>query len=217
MLFLKCVVIGTNFASTDKNIKGMELLRISSYQELHEKLKGSKRAYLLLYKEGSPQSECALKNLESAQIPADKVVLMKAQVGEVRDIHPVYNISSVPALLEFSNGELKNVVKGCNPPDYYKAYIENSLFSASTVDSDTPQKRVTIYTTPTCTWCNALKTHLRKFGIRYTEVDVASDPHAAEEMVSKSGQRGVPQADIEGEIIVGFDKVRINKLLGING
>lgn len=195
----------------------MELLKISSYQELQEKLKGTDRAFLLLYKEGSPQSECALKNLEAADLPADKVIMMKANVGEVRDIHPVYNISSVPTLLEFNNGEFKNVVKGCNPPDYYRAYIENSLFSAPAAEGEAPQKRVTVYTTPTCTWCNALKAHLRKHGIRFTEVDVASDPQAAEEMVNKSGQRGVPQADIDGEIIVGFDKVRINRILGING
>lgn len=196
----------------------MELQKINSFHELQEALKGKERAFLLLYKEGSPQSECALKNLESADIPTDKAVLMKANVAQVRDIHPVYNISSVPTLLEFVQGEFKNVVKGCNPPDYYKAYIETSLFSASApAEGETPQKSVTVYTTPTCTWCNALKAHLRKHGIRFTEVDVASNPTAAEEMVNKSGQRGVPQADIDGEIIVGFDKVRINKLLGING
>lgn len=93
----------------------MELLKVNSYLELQEKLKGTERAFLLLYKEGSPQSECALKNLESVEIPADKVVMMKANVGEVRDIHPVYNVSSVPTLLEFNGGEFKNVVKGCNP------------------------------------------------------------------------------------------------------
>lgn len=195
----------------------MELLIINSYQELQDKLKGTERAFLLLYKEGSPQSECALKNLEAPEIPAEKVVMMKANVGEVRDIHPVYNVSSVPNLLEFIGGEFKNVVKGCNPPDYYRAYIENSLFSSPLAEGEAPQKRVTVYTTPTCTWCNALKAHLRKHGIRFTEVDVASDPNAAEEMVSKSGQRGVPQADIDGEIIVGFDKVRINRILNING
>lgn len=61
----------------------MELLKVNSYLELQEKLKGTERAFLLLYKEGSPQSECALKNLESVEIPADKVVMMKANVGEV--------------------------------------------------------------------------------------------------------------------------------------
>ncbi|HDR52963.1 MAG TPA: NrdH-redoxin [Mariniphaga anaerophila] len=78
------------------------------------------------------------------------------------------------------------------------------------------QKNVTVYTTPTCTWCNTIKRHLQEYGIRYREVDVSRDQKAAEEMVRRSGQQGVPQTDINGEIIVGFDKPRINRLLGIN-
>lgn len=93
----------------------MELQKINSFQELQEALKGKERAFLLLYKEGSPQSECALKNLESADIPADKVALMKANVAEVRDIHPVYNISSVPTLLEFVQGEFKMWLRAAIP------------------------------------------------------------------------------------------------------
>nr|NIU00417.1 NrdH-redoxin [Nitrosopumilaceae archaeon]NIU86828.1 NrdH-redoxin [Nitrosopumilaceae archaeon]NIV65485.1 NrdH-redoxin [Nitrosopumilaceae archaeon]NIX61019.1 NrdH-redoxin [Nitrosopumilaceae archaeon] len=69
---------------------------------------------------------------------------------------------------------------------------------------------------PTCTWCNTIKRHLQENRIQFREVDVASNQKAAEEMVRKSGQQGVPQTDINGEIIVGFDKPRIDRLLGIN-
>ena len=53
-------------------------------------------------------------------------------------------------------------------------------------------------------------------GIRYREINVAADQKAAEEMVRKSGQQGVPQTDINGQIVVGFDKTKLNSLLGIN-
>ncbi|MBU2554283.1 MAG: NrdH-redoxin, partial [Bacteroidetes bacterium] len=71
------------------------------------------------------------------------------------------------------------------------------------------------YSTPSCSWCNTLKTHLKKNGIRFTDIDVSRDQKAAEAMVHRSGQQGVPQTDINGEMIVGFDKARINTLLGI--
>ena len=57
---------------------------------------------------------------------------------------------------------------------------------------------------------------MRKNAIRFTDIDVSRDQAQAEELVRRSGQQGVPQTDIDGEFIVGFDKNRINKLLGIN-
>jgi len=195
----------------------MEIQKIESFDQLQGRLKGNSRMFLLLYKEGAVQSDCALRNLEAADVAGEEPLTLKANVGEVKDIHSVYGISTVPSLLEFAGGEFRNVVKGCHSPEYYAAYFINALFSAPAAESATPQKQVRVYTTPSCTWCTTLKTHLRKHGIRYTEIDVASDPSAAEEMTRRSGQRGVPQTDIEGEMIVGFDKARINRLLGING
>nr|NQU92716.1 hypothetical protein [Bacteroidota bacterium] len=112
-------------------------------------------------------------------------------------------------------GEFQNVVKGCNNPDFYRSFFENTTYSSSG-DDGPKQPGVTVYSTPSCTWCNTLKTHLRKNKIRFTDIDVSRDQAIAEELVRKTGQQGVPQTDIGGEIIVGFDKARINRLLGIN-
>ena len=76
-------------------------------------------------------------------------------------------------------------------------------------------KQVIVYTTPTCTWCTTLKTYLDQHQVRYRELNVAADGSAAEAMVRKSGQQGVPQTEINGQMIVGFDKARINQLLEI--
>lgn len=75
--------------------------------------------------------------------------------------------------------------------------------------------RVTVYTTPTCGFCLMLKRHLAQKGIRYVEKDVSKDVAAAQEMIKKSGQRGVPVTDINGRIVVGFNRGLINRLLGI--
>jgi glutaredoxin-like YruB-family protein len=82
-------------------------------------------------------------------------------------------------------------------------------------DEKRPQPRVIIFTTPTCAFCNAAKRYLRERGIKFKEVDVSRDPAAARDMVRRSGQHGVPVIDIGGKIVVGFDRPKINHLLGI--
>ena len=77
------------------------------------------------------------------------------------------------------------------------------------------QQRVIIFSTPTCTYCNLAKQYFRQQGVRFRDVDVSRDPTAARDLVRRSGQTGVPVIDIGGKIIVGFDKPKINQLLGL--
>jgi glutaredoxin-like YruB-family protein len=76
-------------------------------------------------------------------------------------------------------------------------------------------KSVKVYSTPTCPWCIQTKQFLKDNNIDFENIDVSSDEKAAEEMVKASGQMGVPVLDIDGEIIVGFDQVKIRQTLGI--
>lgn len=76
-------------------------------------------------------------------------------------------------------------------------------------------KNVVIYTTPTCVYCKMAKEFFREKNIQYEEKNVATDAAARELMVQKSGQMGVPVIDIDGEIVVGFDKPRLAELLGV--
>ena len=75
---------------------------------------------------------------------------------------------------------------------------------------------VTVYSTPTCSWCQIAKEHLTTSGVSFEDVDVSTDQQRAREMVEKSGQMGVPVIDIDGEIVVGFDRARIDSLLEIH-
>jgi len=74
---------------------------------------------------------------------------------------------------------------------------------------------VTIYTTPTCSWCAAAKRFLDEHEIEYTEYDVSEDENALERLIRISGQTGVPVLEIDGEIVIGFDRARIAELLGV--
>jgi glutaredoxin-like YruB-family protein len=75
---------------------------------------------------------------------------------------------------------------------------------------------VRLFTTPTCPYCYTLKEFLKENGVEFEEIDVSRDEKAKEEMIRKSGQSGVPVLEIDGEIVVGFDKEKICKLLKIN-
>jgi len=78
-----------------------------------------------------------------------------------------------------------------------------------------PQPRVIVFSTPTCSFCNMAKKYFREKGIKFKDVDVSRDPIAARDMVRRSGQQGVPVIDIGGKIVVGFDRPKIDRYLGI--
>lgn len=72
---------------------------------------------------------------------------------------------------------------------------------------------VKVYSTPTCPWCTMAKKYFDSKNIQYTDYDVSRDDDAAQDMVRKSGQRGVPVIDIDDSIIIGFDKGKIDNLI----
>lgn len=76
-------------------------------------------------------------------------------------------------------------------------------------------KTAIVYSTPTCVWCNRAKEYLRQNHVDFVDLDVSRSRDAAQEMVKKSGQMGVPVLEIDGNIIVGFDRRRIDQLLGL--
>ncbi|MDD5144897.1 MAG: glutaredoxin domain-containing protein [Candidatus Pacebacteria bacterium] len=75
--------------------------------------------------------------------------------------------------------------------------------------------KVRVFSTPACPFCYTLKEFLKDKNVVFEDVDISSDEKARKEMIEKSGQIGVPVIDIEGEFLVGFDREKIVKLLGI--
>ncbi|HWR00219.1 MAG TPA: Uxx-star family glutaredoxin-like (seleno)protein [Candidatus Methylomirabilis sp.] len=74
---------------------------------------------------------------------------------------------------------------------------------------------VKVYSTPTCPYCKLVKEYLTEMKIAFTDVDVASNPQAANEMVKLSGQMGVPVIDVDGQVIVGWNKGALEEALGM--
>lgn len=75
--------------------------------------------------------------------------------------------------------------------------------------------KIIIYTTPSCVYCKMAKAFFKEHNIAYEERDVAADAAARDEMIEKSKQMGVPVVEIDGQIMVGFDKNRLTDLLSI--
>lgn len=76
-------------------------------------------------------------------------------------------------------------------------------------------KKVIIYSTPTCPYCHMAREYFTANNVKFQDINVAADHKAAQEMIRKSGQMGVPVIDIDGTIIVGFDKPALKKALGL--
>jgi glutaredoxin 3 len=76
-------------------------------------------------------------------------------------------------------------------------------------------KPVTIYSTPTCHFCQMSKEFFKEHGVAYTEYNVANNLERRQEMIQKSGQMGVPVIFVGEELVVGFDKDKLTELLGV--
>ncbi|HZX50144.1 MAG TPA: glutaredoxin domain-containing protein [Candidatus Paceibacterota bacterium] len=74
---------------------------------------------------------------------------------------------------------------------------------------------VLMYTTPTCVYCREAKEFFKEHNVEYEEKDVVQDEQARNDMIQKSGQMGVPVIDVNGEIVIGYNKKKLVELLGI--
>ena len=74
-------------------------------------------------------------------------------------------------------------------------------------------KKVVVYSTPTCPYCKRAKDYLSRKGIPFVDHNVAQDRDAAKEMIQKSGQMGVPVITVDGEVVIGFNQTVLDRLL----
>ena len=79
--------------------------------------------------------------------------------------------------------------------------------------TDATTKQVTVYSTPTCPYCRQVKDYLGQKGVEFADLNVASDLEARNLMVQKSGQLGVPVVEVGDQIVIGFNRTKIDELL----
>ena len=193
----------------------MEYVKSSEhFKEIKEK--DAKLLLVLFYTDASEKSKAALKVLDEFGRNNEGIYVCAVNAGKVRDIHPVYGINTVPTVLVIKDGKLSKAVYGLQSKEYYERLLYNVPLAVSGSEGESrPSHNVVVYTSSSCPWCSTVKSYLMKNRIYFREVDVSRDQQAAQEMVRRSGQMGVPQTDIDGNIVVGFDKPKLDDLLGI--
>ncbi len=166
----------------------------------------------------SALSRRARPDFERFAADQDAQPVIIVDVGQVKGLHKRFGVTSVPAAVTVEGGRVIRRASGEHDPEgWARALLPHAAAPAATAAADSPrQPPVTVYVSPTCVWCTRVKAWLREQGITWREIDVSKDPNAAQELVKRSGQMGVPQVDIGGQIVVGFDKPRLERLLGIS-
>lgn len=85
----------------------------------------------------------------------------------------------------------------------------------NTKETSNGARKVTIYSTPTCHFCQMAKEFFKEKGVEFTDYDVSTDMEKRKEMIEKSGQMGVPVIYVDDEMMVGFDKDKLSSALGL--
>lgn len=149
--------------------------------------------------------------------PSLRAVLV--DVGRIRGVHARFGVSAVPTVVLVERGRsVRRAIGVQTAESLARLLLETPAPASSSAATErSPGHRVTVFTTPSCSWCARAKSHLRQNGIDFREVDVSKDEKAMQRMVARSGQMGVPQLEIDGRMVVGFDRPRIDQLLGLRG
>ncbi len=152
-----------------------------------------------------------------------KITVGKLDVDENGATAMKFHITGIPTVGVFRDGKLVNTIVGARPEKAYRQAIESALHpsasdsvAAAAKTGEKGKQTVTVFSTPTCPWCTRLKNYLRQNNVAFKDVDVSADETMAMRMYERSGQLGVPQAWINGEVVVGFDQHRIRDLLGLS-
>ncbi len=135
--------------------------------------------------------------------------------GKVKDVHVLFGITSVPSVVVIEQAKVSRAVYGTADKKQYEEIFSISEHDVSTKSKKEEKPDVTVYSTPSCPWCVKVKNYLKEKGVKFKDVDVASDEKKAQELVKKTGQTGVPQLKIGSSYVVGFDKNKIDSLLGL--
>lgn len=177
----------------------MALHTITNKSDLTTLIESSTELLIHLHHEGSLASRTVRNTMISlAEQGSDVAVINIQELNVAAD----FNVTAVPVVIGFVNGTETNRTVGIQTESFYLDLLK-------------PKKKVSIklYKTPTCPWCRVAKDHLDKKGVSYDEIDVSQDYAAANYLMQKSGQTGVPQIEIGDEIVVGADVNRIDQLL----
>lgn len=170
---------------------------------------------LAFWGEFSGAAQRALAELEEFSREEDGLPVYVVDVQEVRGLHKEFGVEKVPTVLALEAGKVTRLIEGVQSARFYAVHFSGATSSRSRGTGQATARSVVVYSGPGCPACGQLKTYLRRHRVSFREVDISRDPRAAEKIARRSGQMAVPQTDINGRLVVGFDQAKLDRLLGI--
>jgi glutaredoxin-like YruB-family protein len=188
---------------------------IKDHDHLAELQKKHNESLIILFYGGfSSASKRALAELEHFSKEDGNASVYGIDVEKVRGVHKQFGVERVPTVVALRRGKVVQRLEGVESAGFYARVLAGASPSQYKAGKGTAPRRVIVYSGPGCPACGSAKAYLRRQGISFREVDIARDQNAAQSLVRRSGQMAVPQIDIDGHLIVGFDREKIDRIIG---
>ena len=176
-------------------------------------IESDKIGFLFVEKNDCPKCLELLRKWEQALKENDQkqdIFLLNLDENPLFSVY--FRVPQTPYVFVFKNGDVFKRSAADLPEDKIEEFV-SFIFNPPAKAGRYPD--VKVFTTPTCPYCHMFKEYLSSKDVPFQEIDVSQDQEWAGKMVEKSGQMGVPQLWIGDEVVVGFDKARIDNLLGL--
>jgi len=168
---------------------------------------------LVFYANFSSPAKRALSEIERFSKENKQIPVYIIDVERVKGIHKQFGVENVPTVLSLRKGKVTQRFEGVESAKFY-AHIFSGMYSSHyKTGKKAVSHRVIVYSGPGCPACGTAKAYLRSRGVSFRVVDISRDPRAGERLIRRSGQMAVPQIDIDGHLVVGFNQGKIERLL----
>ena len=168
---------------------------------------------LVFYADFSSAAKRALTEVEQFSKENKVVPVYVIDVVKVKGVHKLFGVKNVPTVVAVQESKLTQKIEGVQSAQFYARVFAGAHSSYYKPSKKTVAHRVIVYSGPGCPACGIAKAYLRRRGISFRDIDISRDQHAAENLIRRSGQMAVPQIDIDGHLVVGFDQAKIDNLL----
>ncbi len=189
---------------------------VKDHNHLQEVQEAHKDFFVLAFwGDFSDAAERSLAEIKEFSRQHEHIPVYVVDVQKLKGLHKAYDVKRVPTVLAVEKGEVTKFIEGVQSARFYSLYLARAAPSRATGPDASRARRVVVYSGPGCPACGQLKNYLRRHGVAFREVDISRDPRAAEKIARRSGMMAVPQTDVNGRLVVGFDRAKLDRLLGI--
>jgi len=168
---------------------------------------------LVFYADFSSNAKRALAELEDFSKENKEAPVYVIDVVKVKGAHKQFGVENVPTVIALEKERITRRIEGVESAQFYARILSGAAASERKKGEKAISHRVIVYSNSGCPACGTAKAYLRRRGVRFRDINIGRDQPAAERLVRRSGQMAVPQIDIDGHLVVGFDQAKIDRLL----